>query len=36
MLETAPESAKPALRQALAIAEARYQQALEAVGEGNP
>jgi hypothetical protein len=31
MLRTAPESAKPALRRALAIAEARYQQALEAV-----
>jgi hypothetical protein len=31
MLETAPESAKPALRRALAIAEVRYQQALEAV-----
>jgi hypothetical protein len=33
MLKTAPESAKPALRRALAIAEARYQQALEAVQE---
>jgi hypothetical protein len=33
MLRTAPESAKPALRRAIAIAEARYQQALEAVGE---
>jgi hypothetical protein len=31
MLRTAPESAKPALRRALVIAEARYQQALEAV-----
>ncbi len=31
MLETAPESTKPALRRALAIAETRYQQALEAV-----
>jgi hypothetical protein len=31
MLETAPESAKPALRRALAIAESRYWQALEAV-----
>ncbi len=34
MLETAPESAKPALQQALAIAEARYQQALEAIDRG--
>jgi hypothetical protein len=31
MLETAPESAKPALRRALVITEARYQQALQAV-----
>jgi hypothetical protein len=31
MLRTAPESAKPSLRRALVIAEARYQQALEAV-----
>jgi outer membrane biosynthesis protein TonB len=31
MLRTAPESAKPTLRRALEIAEARYQQALEAV-----
>ncbi|HEY78077.1 MAG TPA: hypothetical protein G4O09_03080 [Dehalococcoidia bacterium] len=31
MLETAPESAKPALRRALAITEDRYWQALEAV-----
>ncbi len=31
ILRTAPESAKPALRRALAIAKARYQQALEAV-----
>ncbi len=30
MLKTVPESAKPALRRAIAIAEARYQQALEA------
>ena len=33
MLKTAPESAKPALLRAIAIAEARYQQALEAVAE---
>ena len=33
VLEKAPESAKPALRQAIAIAEARYQQALEAVSD---
>ncbi len=31
MLRTAPESAKPSLRRALAIAKARYQQVLEAV-----
>lgn len=33
MLNTAPESAKPALRRALTIAEARYRQALEAIAE---
>ena len=33
MLKTAPESAKPALRRAIAISEARYQQALEAVAD---
>lgn len=32
-LKEAPESAKPALRQAIAIAEIRYQQALEAAGK---
>ncbi len=32
-LETAPESARPALRRAIAIAEARYRQVLEAVGD---
>ena len=33
MLETAPEEARPALRRALAIAEERYSEALEAVSE---
>jgi hypothetical protein len=33
MLNTAPESAKPALRRAIAIAEIRYQRVLEAVAE---
>lgn len=33
MLKTAPEAAKPALRRALAIAEERYSEALEAVNE---
>jgi len=33
MLEKAPESAKPALLRAITIAEARYQQALEAAGD---
>ncbi len=33
MLKTAPESAKPAIRRAIVIAEARYQEALEAARE---
>ncbi len=33
MLKTAPESAKPALRRAIDIAEVRYQEALEAVSD---
>lgn len=34
LLETAPESARPALEKALAIAEVRYQQALQAIEAG--